>query len=181
MTEQITPASNYGNVHSAIIALLEAARRNAARSVNAVMTATYWEIGRRIVEYEQAGESRANYGEQLLKRLAEDLTARFGRGFGVVNLQQMRNFYLAWPPQQIYQTVSDILPSGNNGNRNDTSLLSLGSSASPTATASPPRHAIAHLPLAVVSLRPAALGQKRASPQVLRNRSPALRLDGAPT
>ena len=138
MTEQITPAGNYGNVHSAIIALLEAARRSAARSVNAVMTATYWEIGRRIVESEQAGESRANYGEQLLKRLAEDLTARFGRGFGVVNQQQMRNFYLAWPPKQIYQTVSDIFPRGNNSNENDTSLISPGSSASPAATALPP-------------------------------------------
>lgn len=113
MTEQITPAGNYSNVQNAIIALLEAARRSAARSVNAVMTATYWEIGRRIVEFEQAGESRANYGEQLLQRLAEDLTARFGRGFGLANLRQMRNFYLAWPPKPIRQTLSGELALGN--------------------------------------------------------------------
>lgn len=131
MTEQITPAANYGNVHDAIIALLEAARRTAARSVNAVMTATYWEIGRRIVESEQAGESRANYGEQLLKRLAEDLTARFGRGFGIANLRQMRNFYLAWPSQQVHQTLSGELALGNNGNENDINLIALKSSASP--------------------------------------------------
>ena len=138
MTEQITPAANYGNVHDAIIALLEAARRTAARSVNAVMTATYWEIGRRIVESEQAGESRANYGEQLLKRLAEDLTARFGRGFGIANLRQMRNFYLAWPSQQIHQTLSGELALGNNDNENDINLITLKSSSSPAATALPP-------------------------------------------
>lgn len=137
MTEQ-TPAANYGNVHSAIIALLEAARRTAARSVNAVMTATYWEIGRRIVESEQAGESRANYGEQLLKRLAEDLTARFGRGFGLANLRQMRNFYLAWPPQQIHQTLSGELALGINNNEIDTGLITLKSSVSPATTALPP-------------------------------------------
>jgi DUF1016 N-terminal domain len=58
----------------------------AARNVNAVMTATYWEIGRRIVESEQAGESRANYGEQLLKRLAEDLTSRQSHHFQKLRL-----------------------------------------------------------------------------------------------
>jgi hypothetical protein len=67
------------------------------------MTATYWEIGRRIVEFEQGGEARAGYGEALLKRLAEDLTARLGRGFSERNLEQMRLFYSFWP---ISQTVS---------------------------------------------------------------------------
>lgn len=68
------------------------------------MTATYWEIGHRIVEFEQGGQTRAEYGEQLLERLAQDLTARFGRGFGWRNLFQMRAFYLAWP--DILQTLS---------------------------------------------------------------------------
>lgn len=106
-------ADDYGNIHGDIVALLETARRAAARSINALMTASYWEIGRRIVEFEQGGRERAEYGQQLLKRLSADLTARFGRGFGVVNLQQMRNFYLCWPSEQIYQTVSDkSLPTG---------------------------------------------------------------------
>jgi predicted nuclease of restriction endonuclease-like (RecB) superfamily len=70
------------------------------------MTATYWEIGRRIVEHEQGGKARAEYGEALLNRLAADLTARFGRGFGVDNLQRFRLFYLAWPPQEIHATLS---------------------------------------------------------------------------
>ena len=59
------------------------------------MTATYWEIGRRIVEQELKGEARANYGEQLLELLAKDLTKQFGRGFGNINLWRMRAFYRA--------------------------------------------------------------------------------------
>ena len=107
MTGPLTPTRSYDSVQAGIVALLEAARAAAARSVNALMTATYWEIGRRIVEFEQGGAERAGYGQQLLKRLSSDLSARFGRGFGVVNLQQMRLFYMAWPANEIYQTVSD--------------------------------------------------------------------------
>ena len=99
-------APDYGGVHGDIVALLEAARHAAARSVNALMTASYWEIGRRIVEFEQAGQVRATYGQALLKRLSVDLTQRFGRGFSERNLEQMRLFYLAWPPERISQTTS---------------------------------------------------------------------------
>lgn len=65
--------SNYSTLVSDISSLLEQARRTAARSVNNILTATYWEIGRRIVEYEQKGQERAPYGEQLLARLSHDL------------------------------------------------------------------------------------------------------------
>lgn len=110
MTDRSTPAildqADYAAVHTDIVALLESARRAAARSVNALMTASYWEIGRRIVEFEQGGQSRAEYGEALLLRLATDLSARFGRGFSRQNLQQMRLFYLAWPTDKICQTLS---------------------------------------------------------------------------
>jgi predicted nuclease of restriction endonuclease-like (RecB) superfamily len=68
------------------------------------MTATYWDIGRRIVEFEQGGRRKAEYGEELVKRLSEDLTTKFGRGFGRRNLFQMRAFYLTYP--DIVQTVS---------------------------------------------------------------------------
>ena len=61
------------------------------------MTATYWEIGRRIVEFEQGGKKRAEYGKALLKRLSRDLVGRFGRGFSERNLEQMRLFYEGWP------------------------------------------------------------------------------------
>ena len=70
------------------------------------MTATYWEIGRRIVTLEQGGEERAEYGEQLIEQLARDLIRQFGRGFGRANLRQMRAFYRAWPEPQICQTLS---------------------------------------------------------------------------
>ena len=99
--------SDYADVLGGIVALLERARRAAARAVNSVMTATYWEVGRRIVEVEQGGEVRAGYGAQVLEKLSRDLTARFGRGFGMINLHQMRKFYLAWPSEKILQTVSE--------------------------------------------------------------------------
>lgn len=98
-------ADDYGGIHRDIVALLESARHAAARSVNVLMTATYWEIGRRIVAFEQGGRERAVYGEELLARLAVDLTKQFGRGFSRQNLQQMRLFYLSWP-DQIRQTLS---------------------------------------------------------------------------
>jgi uncharacterized protein DUF1016 len=86
--------------------LLESARRAAVRTVNAIMTVTYWEIGRRIVEFEQRGEKRAEYGAELLETLATDLTRRFGRGFSRQNLQYMRQFYVAFPSDKIRQTAS---------------------------------------------------------------------------
>ncbi len=100
------PDPEYADVRANIIELLRAARAASVRSVNAVMTATYWEIGRRIVEWEMRGENRADYGEQLVERLAGDLTRQFGRGFGKANLWQMRGFYRAWPDQEILQTPS---------------------------------------------------------------------------
>ncbi|CAB3946643.1 Putative nuclease YhcG [Achromobacter insolitus] len=101
--------SGYAGIHGGIVELLDAARQAAARSVNALMTASYWEIGRRIVEAEQKGRRRAGYGEQLMERLSADLTARFGRGFGVNNLESMRRFFLAYPQPDISQTVSGKL------------------------------------------------------------------------
>ena len=86
--------------------IIDAARRSATRSVNAVMTAAYWRIGRHIVEFEQSGEERAAYGTALVERLATDMTQRFGRGFSRQNLWQMRQFCLSYPPERILQTVS---------------------------------------------------------------------------
>jgi len=93
----------YGRLISDISGLLERARRIAARSVNSILTATYWNIGRRIVDYEQQGQERAPYGERLLDRLSRDLTTKLGRGFSERNLEQMRAFYLGW---EISQTPS---------------------------------------------------------------------------
>ncbi|EVT85388.1 hypothetical protein Z046_11745 [Pseudomonas aeruginosa VRFPA09] len=96
----------YAGIHGGIVELLDAARQAAARSVNALMTASYWEIGRRIVEAEQQGKRRAGYGEQLIARLSADLTERFGRGFSADNLENMRRFFLAYPWSAISETLS---------------------------------------------------------------------------
>ena len=87
-----------------VSAVLTAARKASARTVNAIMTATYWDVGRRIVEFEQKGRGRADYGEEVLMRLSSDLTVQFGRGFAKSNLYQMRALYLAY--RGIFQTVS---------------------------------------------------------------------------
>lgn len=107
MTTLTTMPENYDNIRSGIVELLKAARSAVARNVNSVMTATYWEIGRRIVLLEQGGEQRAGYGDQLIDQLARDLTQQFGRGFSQTNLKQMRSFYIAWPALPIRQTLSD--------------------------------------------------------------------------
>jgi len=98
--------AGYAGIHGGIVELLDAARQAAARSVNALMTASYWEIGRRIVEAEQKGRRRAGYGEQLMTRLSADLTERFGRGFSPDNLENMRRFFVAYPLEAISETLS---------------------------------------------------------------------------
>ena len=99
----------YQAVFGDVSKIIDAARDSAARSVNAAMTAAYWLIGHRIVEFEQSGEERAEYGAALIERLAEDLTGRFGRGFSRQNVQNMRLFYLSYPPDRIRQTLSGKL------------------------------------------------------------------------
>ena len=96
----------YRAVFGDVSKIIDAARESAARSVNAAMTAAYWLIGRRIVEFEQSGEERAEYGAALIERLAEDLTGRFGRGFSLQNIYNMRLFYLSYQPDRILQTLS---------------------------------------------------------------------------
>src|SRR5438105_8641323 len=93
----------YDKVLAGISELLARARRSTAQAINSVLTASYWDIGRRIVEFEQRGHARAAYGERLWKRLADDLTARHGRGFSKSNIALMRAFYLQW---EIFQTPS---------------------------------------------------------------------------
>ena len=106
----LPPASvAYPGLVGGIGELLETSRHTAARTVNSLMTATYWEIGRRIIEFEQGGKKRAGYGEELLKRLATDLTARFGKGLSETNLKNFRLFALTYSIEKIRQTVSDEL------------------------------------------------------------------------
>lgn len=90
------PDRNYFEVLDDVAALLVGSRTAAVRTVNALMTTTYWLIGRRIFEGEQKGKGRADYGEQLIERLSRDLTKRFGRGFGRRNLFLMRSFFVEY-------------------------------------------------------------------------------------
>ncbi|MFC0403069.1 DUF1016 N-terminal domain-containing protein [Paraburkholderia rhizosphaerae] len=99
MTE-IAPG-DYVGLHDDLVSVVESARRTAARNINAVMTAAYWEIGRRIVESEQGGEARAGYGQALIARLAEDLHAALDAASarliwpaceGFISLGQSRRF-----------------------------------------------------------------------------------------
>ena len=105
-TTNATLPAGYVGIHSGIVELLDAARQVTARNINALMTASYWEIGRRIVEAEQKGNRRAGYGEQLIARLSADLTIRFGRGFSVDNLEYMRRFFLVYPRSVISEMLS---------------------------------------------------------------------------
>lgn len=86
--------------------LLTGARQKVANSINTILVDTYWQIGRYIVEYEQKGEERAEYGSHLLSRLSKDLTHKYGKGFGKSNLLYMRKLYNVFP---ISGTLSHLL------------------------------------------------------------------------
>lgn len=88
------------NLYSQIAQLLQVARQNVVRTINQTMVYNYFEIGRMIVEDEQQGKERAEYGKQVLKELSQRLTDEFGKGFSQRNLEQMRQFYLTYPITQ---------------------------------------------------------------------------------
>jgi predicted nuclease of restriction endonuclease-like (RecB) superfamily len=94
---------NYNKLLAAIGLAIETARQNAIKAVNTELVKANWEIGRHIVEFEQQGNERAEYGTDLLARLSKDLKLRYGKGFGRRNILDMRRFYLAY---QKWQTVS---------------------------------------------------------------------------
>lgn len=87
-------------LYSKIAELLQVARQSVVRAVNQTMVYTYYEIGRMIVEDEQQGMERAEYGRQVLKELSVNLTTEFGRGFSQRNLEQMQLFYLTYSISQ---------------------------------------------------------------------------------
>ena len=98
--------NEYTNLILGIGQLLEEGRRRALQSVNSIIVQTYWEIGRKIVEFEQKGEEKAEYGSRLLKDLSADLQQKHGKGFSKSNIYLMRIFYLTYPK---FQTVSGKL------------------------------------------------------------------------
>ncbi len=96
-----TPSIN--SIVAEIKTILDAARSSVARQINSELLNTYWNIGHIISDYEQTIPERADYGKQTLKELSRVLSAEFGKGFSVSNLQFMRRFYLTY---QMQQTVS---------------------------------------------------------------------------
>ena len=85
--------------------VLSQAQEKAHTAVNAAMVYAYYEIGRRIIEQEQHGKNRATYGKQIIKGLSEHLTERFGKGFSVGNLKNIRQFYRVYSQEPIGETV----------------------------------------------------------------------------
>lgn len=88
--------------------LLQNARQQVLRTVNSTMTFTYFEIGRMIVEEEQNGKDRAEYGKQVLKGLSEQLTSEFGKGFSIDILERIRKFYLVYSKSETLLRILNI-------------------------------------------------------------------------
>ena len=105
MKNKVKGPVNYNNLLDRIANILVEARTKAVREINKAQVLAYWEVGREIVEFEQKGKARAEYGEELIKRLSEDMTEKFGKGFSEMNLRNMRRFYSEFPTQ-IQQTLS---------------------------------------------------------------------------
>ncbi len=91
--------------------ILRQARQQAYAAVNAAMVEAYWNIGRRIVEEEQKGSARAQYGKGLVKELSQQLTGEFGKGFSVATLKNFRQFYLTFPDAEKSYALRSQLPS----------------------------------------------------------------------
>ncbi|MEO6134996.1 MAG: PDDEXK nuclease domain-containing protein [Ginsengibacter sp.] len=104
------PYSLYDEIKS----IVQDARQSAYRSVNFAMVRAYWKIGKRIVEEEQKGKSKAEYGAGLLKELSEQLTNDFGKGYSETNLKYFRQFYLTFSSFENSHALSDQSDSGKN-------------------------------------------------------------------
>lgn len=98
--------NQYGKLVTTIGQLLSEARRNVAVAVNNILVETYWNIGKHIVEFEQNGNERAEYGSGLINRLSRDLTDLYGKGFSKSNVLYMRKLYLTFPKSE---TLSHLL------------------------------------------------------------------------
>src|SRR3989338_5361366 len=95
--------NDYSLLINSIGSLLEQGRKQAHHSINEILVSTYWQIGKQIIEYEQKGKVKAEYGLALLDNLSRDLKLLYGKGFSRRNVLDMRRFYLSY---QKWQTVS---------------------------------------------------------------------------
>ena len=106
--------SDLSTFHADIKNILELARGKARSAVNSAMVEAYWLIGQRIVQEEQQGQQKAQYGARLLENLSRALSESFGKGFSYANLRNFRQFYLTYPVQEICYTVCSKLSWSHN-------------------------------------------------------------------
>jgi regulator of replication initiation timing len=92
-----TPNESLENLYTEISSIITEARNTVYRTANAEMVKAYWNIGKSIVEEEQNGKDRAEYGKTVIKEMSERLKESFGKGFTVTNLKYMRQFYSVFP------------------------------------------------------------------------------------
>ena len=115
MSKELANMDSNDHLVEQIAALIENAKQHVVTVVNSTMIVTYYEIGRMIVEHEQKGALRADYGKGVLKELSKKLTNRYGRGFSVDNLENMRRFYITYSNEVNSETPSRIFePSPTN-------------------------------------------------------------------
>lgn len=86
--------------------ILAAARQRAFRAINSALIEGYWHIGQRIVEEEQNGSDRAEYGKEIIKNISKELTAEFGKGYSTRTIWEIRQFYISFPQEEIVRTLS---------------------------------------------------------------------------
>jgi hypothetical protein len=96
--------------------IIRQGRLRAYRAINNALLETYWNLGRRIVEEEQQGKERADYGSFLIKNLSEILTQEFGQGYSATNLKDFRQFYLIFSESKTYYALCNVLPIAKNQN-----------------------------------------------------------------
>lgn len=119
--KQQTLLSRAGYVEQAV-QLIQAARQQAVRQTNSLMVFTYFHLGKLIVEQEQGGKAKAQYGEEIIKQLSAELTKRFGQGFSERNLEQIRLFYVLYQQRDGALPISQTLSAKSSGNDNSETL-----------------------------------------------------------
>jgi predicted nuclease of restriction endonuclease-like (RecB) superfamily len=107
------PAETANDLLGRIVSIMDGARGHVVRTVNQTMITAYWHIGREVVEALQRGNERAAYGRALIGRLAEQLTARYGKGFSATNLAYFRQFYLAYRDRILHPAGGELAAAFN--------------------------------------------------------------------
>ena len=122
---------NKPQIFDRVVIILDQARSNVVRTVNSQMVIAYWLIGREIVEEEQQGKDRAEYGKKLIKELATKLSEKYGKGFSVTNLKSFRKFYLIFSERRpCFNGLSSQLGMPSQGEHETDDVRPIGQTAS---------------------------------------------------